>query len=288
MTADGREPVMLPAGLRDRVLRASWQARSAGRPVPEPPGISPAEAFSRAADAFYGLLCALSPEDWRMAAIRDLDVQGLVGHLTGVEYDVHRCLAGDPDVAEADHVESTQPAATRQAGLPPARTRAEWRGAADRTAELIRGIDGLNAEVAMHGMRLPLGALLVVRAFELWTHDNDIRKVTGLPSSAPDAPTLRLMTDLAARMLPHGATRIGLRDPVNLHLVLTGPGGGTWDVAISEGADDPADVLIVTDAVGFCRLVANRVAPGDLDVQAGGDPCRAASVLAAAAALALD
>jgi hypothetical protein len=49
-----------------------------------------------------------------------------------------------------------------------------------------------------------------------------------------------------------------------------------------------ADVLIVTDAVGFCRLVANRVAPGDLDVQVGGDPCRAASVLAAAAALALD
>jgi uncharacterized protein (TIGR03083 family) len=288
MTADGREPVMLPAGLRDRVLRASWQARSAGRPVPEPPEISPAEAFSRAADALYGLLCALRPEDWRVAAIRDLDVQGLVGHLTGVENDMHRCLAGDPEVAEADHIESTQPAATRQAGLPPARTRAEWRRAADRTAGLVRGLGDVNAEVAMHGMRLPLGALLVVRAFELWTHDNDIRQVTGLPSSAPDASTLRLMTDLAARVLPHGATRIGLREPVNVHLVLTGPGGGTWDVLTGAGPQDPVDVRIVTDAVGFCRLVANRVAPGDLDLQVSGDPRRAAAVLAAAAALAFD
>ena len=33
----------------------------------------------------------------------------------------------------------------------------------------------------MHGMHLPLGALLVVRAFELWTHDNDIRRAAGLP-----------------------------------------------------------------------------------------------------------
>ena len=98
MTGDTPEPMMVPAGLRERVLEASWQARAAGRSVPEVQEISPAEAFSRAADAFYGLLCALADEDWARPVLRDLDVQGLVGHLIGVEEDVHRCLAGDPAV----------------------------------------------------------------------------------------------------------------------------------------------------------------------------------------------
>jgi uncharacterized protein (TIGR03083 family) len=282
-----REPAMLPEGLRDRVLAASWRARSAGRPVPDVPGISPLEAFSRAADALYGMLCALDDEAWRCTVLRDLDVQQLIGHLTGVEEDMQRCLSGDPAVADADHVGSTQPWATRQTGQPPASTRAEWRGAAGRTLALAREHGDPAAEVALHGMRLPLSALLVVRAFELWTHDNDIRRATGLPPAVPDASTLRLMTGLSARLLPHGAARAGLREPTRVHLVLTGPGGGTWDVAIG-GQGQPVSVGIVTGAIGFCRLVANRATPEELDLHITGDAGRAAGILAAASALALD
>ena len=288
MTAEGREPTVLPAGLRERVLEASRQARAAGRSVPEIMEISPAEAFSRAVGAFYGLLCALGDDDWRIMVLRGLDVQGLVGHLIGVEDDMHRCLSGDPEVAGASHVESTQPAAVRQAGRPAARTRADWRRAADRTLDLVHAAGDPCAEVAMHGMRLPLGALLVVRAFELWTHDNDIRGAAGLPITVPDPATLGLMTRLAARLLPHAAVRTGLHEPVNVHLVLTGPGGGTWDIAVGEGPPDPVSIRIVADAVGFCRLVANRATPADLDLHVTGDPGRAAGVLAAASALALD
>ena len=288
MTAE-REPAVLPEGLRTRVLAASWRARSAGRPVPDVPEISPVEAFGRAVDALYGMLCALDDADWRRPVLRGLDVQHLIGHLTGVEEDMRRCLSGDPAVAEADHVGSTQPWATRQAGQPPASTRAEWRGAADRTLALAREQADLHAEVALHGMRLPLGALLIVRAFELWTHDNDIRRAAGLPPAVPDASTLRLMTGLAAQLLPYGAARAGLREPTKVHLVLTGPGGGTWDVVIGDADQpEPASVGIVTGAVGFCRLVANRAAPAELDLHITGDAGRAAGVLAAASALALD
>ena len=107
----------LPDGLRDRVLAASLRVRAAGRPEPAAPEISPAEAFSRAADAFTGMLGVLQAEDWGGRAARP-GYQGLVGHLTGVEEDVHRCLAADPQVAEASHVGSTQAAADRQAGGP--------------------------------------------------------------------------------------------------------------------------------------------------------------------------
>jgi uncharacterized protein (TIGR03083 family) len=287
MTSHERDPAGLPADLRGRVLGASLRARAAGRARPAPAEISPVAAFGRAADAFYGLLCALGDAGWARPALRDLDVQGLVGHLTGVEEDVHRCLAGDAAVAEADHAESTQPAAARQAGRPPAETRAEWRQAADHTLRLARTAD-LDHEVAVHGIRLPLGALLVARAFEVWTHDNDIRRAAGLPPSVPDSSTLRLMTELAARLLPAAAARTGPGTAASLHLVLTGAGGGTWDLALGDSPPGRAAVTIVTDAVGFCRLVANRVTPAELDPHITGDQGRAAAVLAAASALALD
>jgi uncharacterized protein (TIGR03083 family) len=288
MTTQGQAPVIVPAGLRERVLEAARQARAVGRSVPDVPVISPAEGFSRAADAFYGLLCALGEEQWRIPVLRGLDTQALVGHLIGVEDDVQRCLSGDPGVAEANHVESTQPAADRQAGRPAADTRSDWRHAADRTLHLVDAAGDLKAEVAVHGLRLPVCALLIVRAFELWTHDNDIRRAAGLPASVPDPSTLKLMTDLAAQLLPIAAAATGLHAPTSVRLVLTGPGGGTWDVAVGEAAPDPVPVSIVTDAVGFCRLVANRATPAELDPHITGDPVRAAGVLDAAAALALD
>jgi uncharacterized protein (TIGR03083 family) len=285
MTAADQEPAALPMGLRERVMAASLLARGAGQPVPAVPEISGAEAFGRAAGAFYGLLCALAGEDWKKPALRGLDVQGLVGHLTGVEEDVQRGMAGDPDVAFANHVDSTEPAAARQAGRSPAQTRAEWRRAAGRTLDLAGESD---AEVAVHGIRLPVDALLVVRAFELWVHDNDIRSAVGQAPSVPDTPVLHLMSDLAARLLPYAAARTELREPVDVHLVLTGPGGGTWEITVGQRPPDPVDVAIVTDAVGFCRLAGNRVTPAELDVHITGDSGRAAGVLAAATTLALD
>jgi uncharacterized protein (TIGR03083 family) len=285
MTAGNMVPP--PAGLRDRVLAAALRARPAGTALPAVPPITPAEAFSRAADAFYGLLCALAGADWHRPVLRDLDVQGLVGHLTGVEEDMQRALAGDPGVAAADHVASTQPAAEREAGRSPAATRARWRAAVDRTLALAAQEPDPPAGVAVYGLWLPLPTLLGVRTFELWTHENDIRRVAGLPPSVPDTSALTLMTDLAATSLPLAAERTHLPGPTELRLVLTGPGGGCWDVAIGGDAA-PAAVTIVTDAIGFCRLVANRVAPDDLDLHTAGDPERVAGLLAAARVLALD
>jgi hypothetical protein len=136
-----------------------------------------------------------------------------------------------------------------------------------------------------------LGALLVVRAFELWIHENDIRKVVGLPASVPDPATLRLMTDLAVALLPHGVARVsGVVAPVDVHLVLTGPGGGTWDVPLGDrtSSAEVPEVAIVADAVAFCRLVGDRIDPDELGAHLTGAAGHAPAVLAGAAALALD
>jgi hypothetical protein len=138
-------------------------------------------------------------------------------------------------------------------------------------------------------MRLPLRALLVVRSFELWTHEDDIRRACGLPASVPDAAVLRLMTGLVAHLLPRGMARVTDEPPsVDVHLVLTGAGGGTWDVPVGEPIAAAPSVAIVADAVRFCRLVAARLAVDELGAHVTGEPELVSTVLAGAAALALD
>src|SRR3984957_16449661 len=108
----------------------------------------------------------------------------------------------------------------------PDQTRDEGCQAAGRTLDLVRAPAGSPAGLApaaglaLHGMRLSLDTLLVVRAFELWTHEDDIRQAAGLPLAVPDPSALRLMTGLAAPALPLGAGRTGLGAPLRRHPVL--------------------------------------------------------------------
>ncbi len=294
--ADAQRP---PKGLGTTVLEAALATRTAGRPVDEPAPISPVEAFRRAVASVDRLLTALGPEDWHRPALRGLDVQALVGHLTGVERDFQAALQS-PDGApgDADHVLSTDPVAMAQRGRPPAQTLDAWRAA---TAQTIAGIEGAEAtpavlgdEFALHGLRMPLGALLVVRTFELWTHEEDIRRATDRPLEAPDAASLALMTELAVAMLPAGmrrASRPG--EGRRARIVLTGSGGGTWQTQLGTSPEDtrpegPVDVRIVVDAVDFCRLVANRLDPAMIATVVTGDDALAQDLFVGAASLALD
>jgi len=76
----------------------------------------------------------------------------------------------------------------------------------------------------------------------------------------------RSTTTLASAALPTGASRAGFERPTLLRLVLTGPGGGAWDVQLGgQGEAHPEDgaaarVRIVADAVDFCRLVSATAA----------------------------
>jgi uncharacterized protein (TIGR03083 family) len=275
------------AELRTRVLGASLDRRSPGRTTPAPPEISTLEALSRGAASFGDVLAGLTDDQWRLPVLRGLDVQGLVGHLVGVERDVVRALRADPEVADADHVDSTQDAAVAHHGEPPAETLRAWQDAVAASLAEFAAVDP-GQPAALHTLRLQAASLMMVRTFELWAHENDIRLVTGLEPSVPDDSTLVLMTDLAARGLSLGALRTGLRDAIDLRLVLTGRGGGTWEVRLGPTTGAAERVGIVADAVSFCRLAANRLDPDDLEIDPRGDRARVADVLAAAAALALD
>jgi len=288
-----------PSGLAQAVFQAALAARPAGRPVDEPAPISPVEAFGRALASLDRLLVSLDPEQWTIPALRGLDVQGLVGHLTGVERHFLAAMH-EPEgaQADADHVAATDTVAAAQGGRVPSETLGEWRAATTATLGALAEVATWPARrddvMALHGLRMPLGPLLVVRTFEVWTHEEDIRRATGRPLQAPDAASLRLMTDLAVALLPAGLRRSGRRaDGRSARIVLTGPGGGTWqtDLGALPGQTPAAgrtDVRIVLDAIDFCRLVANRVDPATLTTVVSGDDALARDIFAGAASLALD
>ena len=201
MTAADPDPRVLPAGLRERVLAASLRARAVGRPVPDAPEIPPVEAFGRAASAFDATLCLLSDDDWGTPVLRGLDVQGLVGHLIGVEDDVQRALAGDPEVAGAT---TSSPPSPRPAARPAGRPAGPGPTGAPRSTA-----PSTWSRPADSGPRSPCTAC-GCRCARCWssgpsscgrTRTTSGRRSAG-PPSVPDPSTLRLMTDLAARLLP--------------------------------------------------------------------------------------
>jgi uncharacterized protein (TIGR03083 family) len=283
---------------RDHLLASAMAARAPGMAVDAPESISGLESFRRLTARLSQLLEGLPDAAWTVPAIRDLDVQGLVGHLVGVEHAFAAALLGDDSGADADHISSTQPSALRQQGRLPQETFEEWALVSERTMALAADAADPKRIIRFHGIQLELDPFLVVRSFEIWTHDEDIRRALGRAEIDPDAEVLTRMTDLATTLLPVGIALAagGSRAAAatSARLVLTGPGGGSWDIPLRGRGVSRAspgarfDGHIVVDSAAFCRVVANRA-----DLQRSGavvsqDPDVADLLLRGAAALALD
>jgi hypothetical protein len=141
----------------------------------------------------------------------------------------------------------------------------------------LDGLDeqGLATESRFGSIVADISFLLVVRIFELWTHDNDLRRAIGLGRVEPDPDRLWMMT----RTVMPVVDRIG---GDRLRIVLTGPGGGVWPAQNEEAAE------VVVDAVEFCRRVANRLPIEFLHADITGDAAAANVTLHDLATLALD
>jgi uncharacterized protein (TIGR03083 family) len=288
--ADAEAP---PRGLRERMLDLAREHRPPGRSTSPPVPISGVEVFRRITAAFNELVTGLAPDEWARPTLRDLDVQGLVGHLIGVETHFRAGLeeAGS-DPGPGQHVAATDPFARAQGGRPVGATQAEWSHVVALSLAAAEGADP-GAPVTWFGITLPLDLLLVVRAFEIWIHDGDVRRATGRPPTDPDAESLARMTGLTVGLLPTGVALAGRARPGRaVRLVLTGPGGGTWDVGLDPaGAADPlppAAARVVVDGSAFCRVVGNRTDRLGSGGLVSGDEGLADDLFAGAAALALD
>lgn len=259
------------------VMEAAFAARPA-QTMQRPPTDNEAAGFARAVNDVHNTITLISAADWGRPAVNGLSVGELVGHLIGTQLLMAAELGlGSPIGSSTDHIESTRPAISAGAELLPDAAAAEFMRVSDVLTNHLLQLDevGLAVQSRFGTIDAEIRFLLVVRVFELWTHDNDLRRAIGRDRVEPDADRLWMMT----RTVMPIVGRIG---GDRMRIVLTGAGGGVWAASRDEIAE------IALDATAFCRRVANRISVDDLDADVSGDRAAAREVLERLATLALD
>jgi uncharacterized protein (TIGR03083 family) len=287
----------LPTGLRSGVLAAAGTSpRSridAGWMEPVSTDLSAQSAFLRTAAELADLLGGLGEGEWeRPTRVAGRRVRDLVVHLVGVERYVLGQLGWAPAVAaprREDHypvsmTAASDLAAARGAQLP----RAWWLA----VMAVIRacGELGPDHQVEYHDLPGTVRGLLVVRTFELWTHGDDIRHATERRPDVLDEARLGLMSGELMRVLPLGMAMTGTAQPGRTARIdLTGPGGGSRDVALAPGEHPGTpDIVVRARTIDLCRLAANRLARADFDCVVDGDETLLRPILVGAGAFAAD
>ncbi len=265
--------------LRDQML-----ARASSVLRPGQPASDPVTAFASQVDALFELLGELEGDDWvRPARPYDWTVHGLVAHLLVIE----TYMAGQLDLAAPIEGEprghlamgAGRIAAELTRGGP--ETAASWHAAATATIDALRSGRGPSPDAAVdfHGWPFTADTLLIARAFEVWTHADDVRRAIGRPVVTPAAADLRVMSSFSVTSLPLLWPLVVPDDDFGgARVVLTGDGGGTFDI----GDPNTRDALVVADVVDYCRLAARRIAPAELDAEIEGDRETGERLLAAA------
>ncbi|MEV4613829.1 sigma factor [Kitasatospora sp. NPDC049258] len=297
----GREDSLGPdEGLRRQVLECCLARRAAERPLP--PWAAPFAAEAAKLDA---LLRDLGPGEWQEVA--ELPWHGgtqrwrpaqVLCHLAAVDGYLAPALglpdpvpgAGQgagPRVPEQhrpdDVLGRTRSLIEDRRHSAPTEVRELWRR---QGLDLLRaagsGADG-GAPVDYGFALLPLADAFLDRAFECWIHGDDLARAVHYPYAPPAPQHLRLLVDLAARMLPHLLAALPGSSPGTgrlLRLVIDGPASGEWRIPL-DGADDgrPPTAEMVLDGLEFCYLAAAHRDPDQLPVGRQGDRAAIREVL---------
>jgi uncharacterized protein (TIGR03083 family) len=284
----------LPIGLDDRVLATALTSpRPSLHPAWQTDELTSLGTLTRTAAGLASLLDSLEPADWaRQTNVQGGTVHDLVVHLVGVE----RYMLGQLDrrpSADAprreDHYRVTSGLAADLVAADSTRLARMWWL---EVMALIGAIGELGPDhhVAYHHLAGGARGLAMMRTFELWTHDEDIRRATGRPLNPLDEPRLALMSSSLLGVLSGGMALSGtMQAGRTARIHVNGAGSRTYDIALALGETAGApDITITVDALGLCRLASNRIPIGDLPAVVEGDRSLLEPVLVGATAFAMD
>jgi uncharacterized protein (TIGR03083 family) len=225
-------------------------------------------------------------------------VHDVVVHLVANEsllaYQLGVPVTGIPETA-TDNEGRTAQARARHTGHPPARAVAELEAAAEATSTEVnaRGEARLYEPIDWWGGRASTWIALVVRAFETWTHADDVRRAIGARMVDPPPASLLTMAHGACGFVPSMLAARGTFHPERLvRFRFTDLGDAAWDVDLGAGGgvrpagDDAVDAEIITGAAATCRTVSARIDPRHLTYDVIGDERLARDVVDALPALA--
>lgn len=267
-----------PPDLRAGLLAA---AAASGPELVEP--ADPVAVFTSQIESLALLLPTIDDADWTLrAAPYRWTLHGLVAHLLVIERYTAAQLGLAPAVPDGDanHLEMGRSIIEAQVVGPAAATITAWTDRARATVAALRSDPAVDLDraVAFHRYPFTVASVLIARAFETWTHADDIRRAVRRAVEAPSAGDLRTMSQLSVTSLP---SILPLVDPAidfgGARVVLTGDGGGTFDL----GDPQRRDAVVVADVVDYCRHAARRLSIDDLAPTIEGDEVTARRLLAA-------
>lgn len=202
-------------------------------------------------------------------------VRGDLGRRTEVPVDRRRALAGAQVVEELADV-----VAARLTVLRPLAASTDRRAAEEPVDSPLGG-------------RLPRARLLAMRTFDIWTHEQDVRRALGQPANL-GSPAAEVAVAWLRRGLPRVVSRgAGLPVGSSVTVSVTGPVTFTQTVAVRPGDDGRPTGVVVDDPTGavtitmgteaFTRRSCGRWTVADTPAEVVGDPELAARVLEAMA-----
>ena len=211
--------VMPLAELRCRVLA---EARRRRQPAAVVAGASPIDVHRVEVARAILVLHDLTVDDWARP-VDPSEFAGWTVHDVAVHLSANESLlasqlgvpvAGIPETA-TDNEDRTAQARARHSGRPPTRAVAELEAAAKAsdTELAARGEARLDEPIDWWGRRAATRVAVLVRAFETWTHADDIRRAVGVPMVAPPLASMLTMTEIGCGLVPSMLATRGASSP---------------------------------------------------------------------------
>jgi uncharacterized protein (TIGR03083 family) len=135
------------------------------------------------------------------------------------------------------------------------------------------------------GKPRPVGGVVPIRAFDIWAHEQDVRRAVGLEQRLT-GPAAEASRDRILLALPDVVSGAGLQEGSTVRWVVTGPLDFeaavtvTDDGGVAVDEETPADATMVMDWSTFAVLACGRAEPSHVRVSVEGDVSLAERVLA--------
>jgi uncharacterized protein (TIGR03084 family) len=217
-------------------------------------------------DRLRGILGGLDGAQWTSpSGAVGWTVADVVLHLAQSEEAVIACVAGanlSARTAAGPSLDEVMDELVRAERAAPAQVLQRWQEARAAALAALRAAD---PQQPLHWVDASLkpATLATTRLAEHWAHGLDITGPLGI--SFPDTPRLQHIAWLAHRTLPYAFALAG-EPPHDVRCELTAPDGRTqWHYGPAG-----AESLITGPAGAFCRVAAQRLAPGGSGLHAQG------------------
>jgi uncharacterized protein (TIGR03083 family) len=241
------------------------------------------DAFAQTAHSMIALGEELQPSDWtRATECPGWSVLDQYSHILGIE----RWLLGETADDEPRTVANTALDVEAFRSWPPEKILGELRGVIDRRVASLRSgaIDLEQVVTTPFGAEMPYGRFLRHRAFDVWMHEQDVRRATGRPGNL-DGPAAEATAQILGGALPFVVGKRAAAQPGQTVLVETP--ARRWCVEVgADGrarfAEEPPEptTRLRLEWETFVRLGGGRVDPSEAEVEVSGDGDLAGRVLA--------